>query len=90
MLTQATIVVLGNRLQVASNCDVEINTFSDTLECPTLPSTTGASAGLTDSQTTIIGAAVGSTVGVILAVLVVVILLIVVAIFVRRRSKNKL
>lgn len=89
MTTSATIVVLGNRLSVAPNCAVEINTFGDILECPTPPSTV-ASGGISDSQTTVIGAGVGAAAGVTVIVILVVIFIVALVLVSRRKKKTNL
>lgn len=87
--TSASIVVGGNRLFVAPNCEVEVNTFSDPLEC-TNPTTPTENVGSLNSQTTVIGAGAGAAVGAILIVILIVVVIVSTAVALRRRKKHAL
>lgn len=86
--TQASITVQGNRLSIATNCDIEIDTFSDNLMC-TMATTGTEGLGVSTeavSLPVIVGGAVG---GLVLIVLLVIVVIVIIAIIVSKKRRKR-
>ena len=86
--TQASITVQGNRLKVATNCEIEIDNFSDDLVCLLVTTGTVGVGVSTEavSLPVIVGGAVG---GLVLVVLLVILLIVIIATIIKKKRRKR-
>ena len=86
----ASITVQGNRLSLASNCDVEVDNFGSALECEQIPTGGVTTVGLGSTEAVsvpiIAGAAAG---GALLVIVILVVIIVVISLVVSSKRKRK-